>query len=233
MRFSRIQARFSARGARPAAATLRRMSIRDWPSATRPREKLLEFGPQALSDAELLAVLFRTGVAGSSAVELAQRLLAEFQSLRALLSAEPRDAIARREIGLARYATLQASLELARRHYREVLRAGPALTAPEATRAFLTAQLRDRGYEVFCCLYLDNRHRLIAFEELFRGTIDGASVHPREDVRQALARNAAALIVAHNHPLCGIRVSPPWGCVTRQGPTGQRAGRVLDGSTVR
>jgi DNA repair protein RadC len=176
------------------------MSIREWPPSTRPREKLLEQGSAALSDAELLAVLLRTGVAGSSAVELGARLLAEFHSLRGLLNAEPARLIGRRDVGLARHATLQAALELARRHYREELRAGPALTEPQTTRAFLTAQLRDRGYEVFCCLYLDNRHRLIAFEELFRGTIDGASVHPREVVRQALARNAAALIVAHNHP---------------------------------
>jgi len=176
------------------------MSIRDWPSSTRPREKLLAQGATALSDAELLAVLLRSGIAGASAVEVGARLLEEFQSLRALLNADPKQLIGRGDVGLARYATLQAALELARRHYREELRVGPSLTAPEATRAFLTAQLRDRGYEVFCCLYLDNRHRLIAFEELFRGTIDGASVHPREVVRQALAKNAAALIIAHNHP---------------------------------
>jgi len=93
-----------------------------------------------------------------------------------------------------------AALELARRHYCEALRAGPAMNAPAATRQFLTAQLRDRPYEVFCCLHLDNRHRLIHFEEVFRGTIDGASVHPREVVRQALQYNSAALIFAHNHP---------------------------------
>src|SRR6201999_615171 len=93
-----------------------------------------------------------------------------------------------------------AALELARRHYRETLQTGPALESPDTARGFLLAQLRDRPYEVFCCLHLDTRHRLIAFEELFRGTIDGASVHPREVVRQALARNAAAVILAHNHP---------------------------------
>src|SRR4029077_5716531 len=103
-------------------------------------------------------------------------------------------------IGPARYCTMQAALELTRRHYRETLRVGPALHAPDATRKFLLAQLRDRHHEVFCCLYLDIRHRLIAFEELFRGTIDGANVHPREVVKQALAHNAAAVILAHNHP---------------------------------
>ena len=103
-------------------------------------------------------------------------------------------------MGLRRYGVLQAALELSRRHYSEAMKAGPALEAPQAARQFLIAQLRDRPYEVFCCLHLDNRHRLIAFDELFRGTIDGASVHPREVVKQALARNAAAVILAHNHP---------------------------------
>jgi DNA repair protein RadC len=103
-------------------------------------------------------------------------------------------------LGAARYALLQASLELSRRHYAELMQSGPALANPRATRDFLRARLRDLDHEVFCCLFLDNRHRLIAFEELFRGTIDGASVHPREVVRQALYCNAASVILAHNHP---------------------------------
>jgi DNA repair protein RadC len=103
-------------------------------------------------------------------------------------------------MGPRRFGLLQAALELSRRHYAAELLTGPALEAPKVTQAFLIAQLRDRPYEVFCVLHLDNRHRLIAFEELFRGTIDGASVHPREVVKQALARNAAAVILAHNHP---------------------------------
>lgn len=176
------------------------MNISQWPRAERPREKLLERGAHALSDSELLAVLLGSGVSGANAVELARALLGEFGSLRELLRADLEACMSQRGLGPARYALLQASLELARRHYRETLRLGPALVAPEATRAFLTAQLRDKPYEVFCCLHLDNRHRLIAFEELFRGTIDGASVHPREVVRQALAHNAAAVILAHNHP---------------------------------
>jgi DNA repair protein RadC len=176
------------------------MSIRDWPQRQRPREKLLERGPHVLCDAELLAVFIGSGTAGHSAVEVAHTILAEFKSLRALLGAGRSRTLAQRGLGPARYAMLQAALELARRHYGEELRAGPALSAPDATRVFLNAQLRDRPYEVFCCLHLDNRHRLIAFEELFRGTIDGASVHPREVVRQALAHNAAAVILAHNHP---------------------------------
>jgi DNA repair protein RadC len=176
------------------------MAIHEWPPGERPREKLLARGAQVLSDAELLAVLFGSGVRGSSAVDLARSLLTRFHSLRELLSAERALCLTQRGFGLSRYSVLQASLELARRHYCEELKAGPALQAPQATRAFLVAQLRDLPHEMFCCLHLDNRHRLIAFEELFRGTIDGASVHPREVVKQALARNAAAVILAHNHP---------------------------------
>ena len=176
------------------------MSIRHWPAAERPREKLLEHGAHALSDAELLALLLGSGTRGSSAVELARTLLTDFGSLRDLLSAQASRCLAGAGVGPARYAILQAAVELARRHFREALRLGPALAAPEATRSFLLAQLRDRPYEVFCCLFLDNRHRLIAFEELFRGTIDRAGVHPREVLRQTLAHNAAAVIFAHNHP---------------------------------
>ena len=177
------------------------MGIRDWPCEERPREKLLERGAHALSDAELLALLLGSGTKGSSAVELARTLIAEFGSLRNLLNADPPRCLMQAGIGPARFAMLKASVELARRHFREALRIGPALAAPEATRTFLLAQLRDRPYEVFCCLYLDNRHRLIAFEELFRGTIDRAGVHPREVLRQTLLHNAAAVIFAHNHPI--------------------------------
>jgi DNA repair protein RadC len=176
------------------------MSIRDWPVMERPREKLLEMGPAALSEAELLAIVIRTGRRGASAVDLARSLLKEFRSLRALLSADASRFCRQAGLGKARYAELQAALELARRHYQEALETGPGINSPRATREFLVARLRDRPYEVFCCLHLDNRHRLIAFDELFRGTIDGASVHPREVVKQALARNAAAVILAHNHP---------------------------------
>lgn len=176
------------------------MSIRDWPVMERPREKLLEMGPAALSEAELLAIVIRTGRRGASAVDLARSVLKEFRSLRALLSADASRFCAQAGLGKARYAELQAALELARRHYQEALETGPGINSPRATREFLVARLRDRPYEVFCCLHLDNRHRLIAFDELFRGTIDGASVHPREVVKQALARNAAAVILAHNHP---------------------------------
>jgi DNA repair protein RadC len=176
------------------------MAIRDWPKDERPREKLLMQGAETLSDAELLAILLRTGMPGRSAVQLARDLLTHFQSLRKLIAADRARFCAEPGLGLARYAELQAAVEIARRQLTESLRTGPSLASPRATRDFLLARLRDREHEVFCCLYLDNRHRLIHFEELFRGTIDGASVHPREVVKQALLWNSAAVIVAHNHP---------------------------------
>jgi len=192
------------------------MTIRQWPAAERPREKLLERGAHALSDAELLALLLGSGIRGRSSVELARTLIAHFGSLRKLLSAEGSHCLAQSGIGPARYAILKAAVELARRHFREALRVGPALAAPEATRTFLLAQLRDRPYEVFCCLYLDNRHRLIAFEELFRGTIDRAGVHPREVLRQTLMHNAAAVIFAHNHPSGVLEPSQADELITRR-----------------
>jgi len=176
------------------------VAIREWPRLERPREKLIERGAEALSDAELVAVLLGSGLRGSSAVELARRLIARFGSIRGLLRAEPKECLGQPGIGPARYARLRAALELARRHHLDALRIGPAIGSPQATRAFLLAQLRDRPYEVFCCMHLDSRHRLIAFEELFRGTLDSASVHPREVLRQVMAHNSAALILAHNHP---------------------------------
>ena len=175
-------------------------SIRDWPSTERPRERLLSHGAQVLSDAELVAIFLRTGTRGKTAVDLARELLERFGGLRGLLTA-PQDQVgATRGLGPAKFALLQAALEIGRRHLAETLRRGDALTSPETTRAYLHARLRDLPHEVFAALYLDNRHRVIAFEELFRGTIDGASVHPREVVKRALAQNAAALILAHNHP---------------------------------
>lgn len=176
------------------------MRISDWPRAERPREKLLARGADTLTEAELLALLLRQGPRGLTAVDLARQLLVEFRSLRGLLAADQAALCSHRGVGPARYAELRAALELARRHHLEVLRAGVALESPRSTRTFLNAQLRDRPYEVFCCLFLDNRHRVLAFEELFRGTIDNTTVYPREVVRQALHRNAAAVILAHNHP---------------------------------
>ena len=177
------------------------MNLRDWPAAERPREKLLQGGAGQLSDAELLAVLLGTsGSRGMNVVDLARIMLTKHGSLRDLLQSNAPRLLDTPGMGPAGYCRLQAALELARRHYAEALRAGPLLDSPRATRDFLIARLRDSPHELFCCLHLDNRHRLIAFDELFRGTIDGASVHPREVVKEVLARNAAAVILSHNHP---------------------------------
>jgi DNA repair protein RadC len=176
------------------------MPITDWPDDERPREKLLQRGPNALSDAELLAIFLRTGVKGKTAVDVARELLREFGSLRALLEADFERFSRGPGLGAAKYAQLQAVLEMARRHLREEMERGDALTSPDTTRRFLTAALRNYPHEVFACLLLDNQHRVIRFEELFRGTIDGAGVYPREVAKTALTYNAAAVIFAHNHP---------------------------------
>jgi DNA repair protein RadC len=176
------------------------MAISNWPSAERPREKLIVHGAKSLSDAELLAIFLRTGVTGKTAVDLARELLTVFGGLRPLLEADRQRFCSHHGLGDAKFAQLQALLEIARRHLQEQLYRGDALENPEATRQFLSSRLRHLPYEVFACLFLDNRHRVIDFEELFRGTIDGASVHPREVVRRALHHNAAAIILAHNHP---------------------------------
>ena len=176
------------------------MTIKDWPAEDRPREKLLLRGCASLTDAELLAIFLRTGVPGKTAVDLAQDLLTTFGSLKALLDADQEHFCLAHGLGQAKYAQLQAVMEMARRHFKEIIQRGNALTSPEITRAFLSAQLRGYSYEVFACLFLDNQHRVIILEELFRGTIDGASVYPREVVKQALHHNAAAVIFAHNHP---------------------------------
>jgi len=176
------------------------MSITEWPEDERPREKLLKRGANALSDAELLAIFLRTGVAGKSAVDLARDLLAELGGLKGLFSANEKSFCAVKGLGRAKYAQLQAVLEMSRRYLGEEIKDRDLLTSPEATRAYLKTQLHHHAREIFACLFLDNRHRVIRYEELFQGTIDGASVHPREVVRRALEVNAAAVIFAHNHP---------------------------------
>ena len=176
------------------------MPIIDWPEAERPREKLLHRGADALTDAELLAIFLRTGTKGLSAIDLAYNILDEFSSLRNLFNANLEDFSKIKGIGPAKYVQLQAVLEMSSRYLKEKIEKQNAITSPHDTRQFLKSQLRDRSYEVFAVLFLDNRHQVIKFEELFRGTIDGASVYPREVVKKALEYNAAALIVAHNHP---------------------------------
>ena len=176
------------------------MSIRLWPEHERPREKLLLSGAAVLSDAELLAIFLRTGVPGCSAVELARRLLGEFGGLRQLLEADQDEFTSHVGLGPAKFAQLQAVLEMGRRHLEATIKRESALESPQAVRDFLKARLRHEPHEVFACLFLDTKHRVLAFEPLFYGTIDGASVYPRQVVKRALAHNAAALILSHNHP---------------------------------
>lgn len=177
------------------------MQINEMPSSERPREKLLAFGPSCLSDAELLAIFLRTGIKGQSAIELAQALIAHFSdSPYRLLSAGRRDFDGFAGVGDAKYAQLAAVMELARRYLRAGIQAGQALTSPQAAEDFLLAELRQEPSEVFACIWLDNQNQVITFERLFQGTINAASVYPREVVRRAIAHNAAAVIFTHNHP---------------------------------
>jgi DNA repair protein RadC len=174
--------------------------IKHWPATERPRERLLAAGPMGLSDAEILAILIGRGVAGLSAVDLARKLLGRFDGIRGVLNAGARELQHVRGVGPGRAAVLLAARESSRRYFEATLSPGRSIASPSDSREFLLARLRDRPHEVFCCLFLDNRHRVLAFEELFRGTLDNTTVYPREVVKQALAHNAGAVILAHNHP---------------------------------
>jgi DNA repair protein RadC len=176
------------------------MAIPDWPEGERPREKLLSRGAAALSDAELLAIFLRTGVTGKSAVDLARELVTRFGGLTQLFSSSEADFCAVHGMGQAKYVQLQAVLEMSRRALGEELHRGDALNSPRVVREYLQLLLGGRQHEVFLVLFLDTQHRVIATEELFRGTLSQTSVYPREVVKRALARNAAAVILAHNHP---------------------------------
>jgi DNA repair protein RadC len=169
-------------------------------SGESPRAKLLKRGSGALSDAELLSIFLQSGTQGKSVVDQAHELLSSFGSWKALLGADQKRFCSVNGLSNVKFARLQAALEMTKRHYKEILQRGNALTSPEITRAYLSAQLRGYSYEVFACLFLDNQHRVIQLDELFRGTIDGASVYPREVVKKALHYNAAAVVFAHNHP---------------------------------
>jgi DNA repair protein RadC len=192
------------------------MAITDWPDDQRPRERLLALGPGALSDAELLAIFLRVGVRGMSAVDLARALLAQFDnSLARLAAATPQELTTVNGIGPAKAAQLVATLELARRGLREALRQPETLNAPGAARDWLRLRLGTLQHEVFIALWLDAQNRLIADEELFRGTLTQTSVYPREVVKRALAQNAAAVIFAHNHPSGVAEPSPADEMLTR------------------
>lgn len=160
------------------------MSIREWPVAERPRERLLQCGAASLSDAELLAVFLRTGVAGKSAVDLARCLLKKFGGLRALMEADMSTFLGELGLGPAKYTQLQAVMEIGRRHLAETIEREPALCSPAAVRRYLKAMLRHESSEAFACLFLDTKQRPLGFEILFRGSIDSARVYPREVVKR-------------------------------------------------
>lgn len=186
------------------------MSVQHMPDVTPTDSHLREMvgstlrsgepGATIMSEAELLAVILQRGRSSVPALALSQQLLKRFGGLRAVFRASHQELIEEKGLGKVRIAVLRALPELARRYFEESLPTGIVIRSPADTERFLMARLRDRPHEVFCCLYLDNRHRVLFFEEMFRGTIDGTSVYPREIVKQALAVNAAAIILAHNHP---------------------------------
>ena len=176
------------------------MSINDWPEMERPREKLLAQGAAGLSDAELLAVFVRTGVRGKTALDISRDLLLRFGSLRHIAAANLEQFTKTLGLGLAKYVQIQAAKELATRCLQESIQRDGALESPQDVYHYLTHKLRPYPYEVFSCLFLDNAHRFIHFEELFHGSINEAAIYPRELIRQVYQHNAAAVILAHNHP---------------------------------
>jgi DNA repair protein RadC len=176
------------------------MAISDWPESERPREKLLKNGAANLSDAELLAIFLRTGMAGKSAVDLARELLTRFNGLTGLFSADQAAFCTVPGMGPAKYAQLQAVLEMARRALEEKMKSGDAMSSPQSVRDYLRLTLQGKKHEIFVGIFLDAQNRMIAAEELFKGTLTQTSVYPREVVKRALHHNAAAMIFAHNHP---------------------------------
>jgi DNA repair protein RadC len=176
------------------------MAITDWPCAERPREKLLKLGARNLSDTELLAIFLRTGFVGTSAVDLARKLLQHYGSLTSLFSADKTELCNFPGVGIAKYAQLQAVLEMSKRALGERLACGDAMNTPQLVRDFLRLNLASKQHEVFLGIFLDAKNRMISADELFNGTLTQASVYPREIVKRALQHNAAAIIFAHNHP---------------------------------
>lgn len=191
------------------------MSIKDWPADDRPREKLLERGADSLTDAELLAIFLRVGVVGLSAVGLARELLERFGSMAAVVAAPREDFCAVHGMGEAKYVQLQAAVELTRRALASAMTKRPALDTPDIVKNYLRLSLAHERVEVFVALWLDAQHKLIEMQTLFRGTLTQTSVYPREVVRAALAKNAAAVILAHNHPSGGTLPSQADRSLTR------------------
>lgn len=192
------------------------MSIADWPEAERPREKLLKRGSESLSDAELLAIFLRTGSNGNSAVDLARQLLTRFGCLKSLIETDLGEFSKTKGLGTTKFIQIKAAIELGQRYLKSSMEREDALKNPQDTRNFLALRLGGYPYEVFACLFLDNQNRVITFKELFRGTINNATVHPREVVKEALEHNAAALIFAHNHPSGSVDPSAADQAITRR-----------------
>lgn len=176
------------------------MTINKWPLSERPREKLLQIGAKNLSDAELLAIFFRTGIRGKTALDLARDLLQKFSSLKELLNISVNVFCQTPGMGTAKFVLLQAALELGQRYQEERIKIGEQLNNSAQTKRFLASRLRHHSREVFACLFLDSQNRFIGFEELFHGTLSETNVYPREVVKRSLAHNAAKVILAHNHP---------------------------------
>jgi DNA repair protein RadC len=176
------------------------MTINQWPLSERPREKLLEHGAKYLTNAELIAIFLRTGIRGKTALDLARELLTELGGLKKIFTVDPNHFYQKSGIGKAKFAMLKAALELGKRYLEEDLTPGEALPDSQTTKRFLSSRLKSYSNEVFACLFLDNHHRILAFEELFHGTLTEANIYPREIVKRCLAHNAAKIILAHNHP---------------------------------
>jgi DNA repair protein RadC len=176
------------------------MAINEWPEMERPREKLRHLGAKSLSDAELLAIFLRTGIAGKTAIDVAREQLERFGSLNSLLSANEADFCAGEGLGPAKYVQLQAVLELSKRYLAESVEIKDVMNNPNQVKDYLRAHLKNYQHEVFCCLYMNTQNEIIKFEPLFRGTLDCAAVYPREVAKQALANAAKSIILVHNHP---------------------------------
>jgi DNA repair protein RadC len=192
------------------------MAITDWPVAERPREKLIELGAQALSDAELLAIFLRVGVVGKSAVDLARDLLTQFGSLNGIFAATEHALSQVHGIGSSKYVQLQAIFEMSRRALNEQLQQGDVLASPQAVREYLVLKLGAYTKEVFLVLFLDTQNRLLATEEMFSGSLTETSVYPREIVKRVLHHNAGAVIFAHNHPTGNVNQSQADELLTKQ-----------------
>ncbi len=183
------------------------MAITDWPINERPREKLLNHGANSLSDAELLAIFLRVGMRGKTALDLARDLINYYGNLKSLLMSSEADFCAFPGMGPAKYVQLQASLEMSKRFFHNEMCESNIITSPAASKQFLLSALGNRQHEVFACLYLDTQHKILGFEELFRGTLDSASVYPREVIQSVLKKGAAAVIFCHNHPSGSTKAS--------------------------